>query len=210
MTRVTRGIFLSRVKLILLSGRRICDNFAVSPLSTSSCFIHPQRYFSLTRHYCIMSSPSSPSLQTQVQPLTVAVLSLALNIPALRDAIGLSWSEEPISRDEWDERMANDVDVDDIYDDARSNVTALAASIRIAKLRAEAKPSEELISNPSEALDVIGKYDPCQLELTRPRQAYRTSREIPGRSSVSNFDFNDLEHHIILPGALLRIAGLPS
>src|SRR4051794_33175260 len=117
MTRVTRGIFLSRVKLILLSGRRICDNFAVSPLSTSSSFIPPQRYDSLTRHYCIMSSPSSPSLQTQVQPLTVAVLSLALNIPALRDAIGLSWSEEPISRDEWDERMANDVDVDDIYDD---------------------------------------------------------------------------------------------
>jgi len=87
---------------------------------------------------------------------------------------------------------ADDVDLDDIYDEARSNYMVLVASTRIAKLCAGSERSAEMLSNLVGADKVVGKCKPCQLELKQPRKADRASQEILNRSYVSKFDYDDL------------------
>jgi hypothetical protein len=130
-----------------------------------------------------MSTLSSSSLQAQSQPPSVAALSLALNIPALREAIKMSPSEEPIPQDEWHERTG-DVDLDNIYDEARKNFTVLDASVLIAQHRNDLAPSRALQSDLLGGTNVVGEYHLCLLELTLLRTAERASPEILHRSDV--------------------------
>lgn len=143
------------------------------PLPMTS-FPHPLVASHLRTQQADMSSLSSSTLQSQNQPPSVPALSLALEIPALRVAIQLPPSEELISQDEWHQRT-DDVDLDDVYDKARKNLTILDASVLIAQTLNHSVPNQESQDALSGATKVIGEYRSCLLELTLYRTAKRAA-----------------------------------